>query len=291
MNDKYADFNNQKKKSEKNVIIGGAITALGVILALLGQSSENALLIVGIIIGLVGIIFLGLGMAAFTKLKKQFKDTVLTKMFEEAIPGIRYSPTHGLSQSVVYSTDFLKKADRFHSEDYLSGELDGVKFESSDVKLEERHVQHTKNGTRVYYVAYFVGRVFRFTFNKDFVGALQVLEAGSPRSRGYNKVKLESIDFNKKFKTYATEDITAFYILTPDIMEAIFKLEKTHPGRIGLSFHGDHLYVAINNNKNTFEVQMFRKIDDSMIKEFERDLLVIKDFIVTLKLNNNLFKK
>ncbi len=291
MSGKYVEFNKQKQKTEKKVIIGGVILAVGVILVLLGQSGGTALIAIGIVIGLVGLVFLVIGMSSFSKLKKDFKDTVLTKMFEEAIPGINYSPNRGLSQSVVYSTDFLKQADRYHSEDYLSGELDGVKFESSDVKLEERHVQHTKNGTRVYYVAYFVGRVFRFTFNKNFVGSLQVLEAGSPRSKGYNKVKLESIDFNKKFKTYATEDITAFYILTPDIMESIFKLEKNHPGRIGLSFHGEQLYVAINNNKDTFEVQMFRKIDDKMIKEFERDLLVIKDFIITLKLNNNLFKK
>jgi len=35
---------------------------------------------------------------------------------------------------------------------------------------------------------------------------------------------------------------------------------------------------------------MFRKIDDSMVEEFKQDLLVIKDFIMTLKLNTNIFK-
>jgi hypothetical protein len=36
---------------------------------------------------------------------------------------------------------------------------------------------------------------------------------------------------------------------------------------------------------------MFRKIDETVIEEFKKDLLVIKDFIVSLKLNNKLFKK
>ncbi len=291
MNDKYSEFNAKKKKSENKVVIGGVITAIGILMGMVGNASGNALFVLGIIIGIGGFIFFGVGMANFSSLKKTFKNTVLKPMFQEAIPGIEYQPEMGLAPQIVYSTDFLKVADRFHSEDHLRGELDGVQFISSDVKLEERHVQHTKNGTRVYYVAYFIGRVFRFSFNKDFVGSLYVLESGSPRSRGYSKVELESVDFNKKFKTYATEDITAFYILTPDIMEAIHNLEKRHHGRIGLSFHGEHLYVAINNNKDTFEVQMFRKIDDSMIREFQQDLLVIKDFIMTLKLNNNLFKK
>ena len=74
-------------------------------------------------------------------------------------------------------------------------------------------------------------------------------------------------------------------------MEAIHKIERRNPGRIGFRFHGEHLFVAINNNRDTFELKMFKKIDDSMIEEFKEDLYVIKDFIVTLKLNNNLFKK
>ncbi|OQX93593.1 MAG: hypothetical protein B6I17_02165 [Tenericutes bacterium 4572_104] len=291
MEDKLTKFNEQKKQSESKVIIGAIVIVVGVLLGLAGSASENALVIVGIIIGMVGFIFIAIGSSNFSKIKKTFKEDILAKMFQEIIPGINYKPNEGLSPQVVYDTDFLKRADRFHSEDFLSGELDGVEFISSDVKLEERHVEHTKNGTRVYYVAYFIGRVFRFSFNKDFVGSLYVLESGSPRSRGLKRVKLESIDFNKKFKTYSSEEITAFYILTPDIMEAIHKIERRNPGRIGFRFHGEHLFVAINNNRDTFELKMFKKIDDSMIEEFKEDLYVIKDFIVTLKLNNNLFKK
>lgn len=290
MNDKYGVFNAKKQASEQKVIIGGVIIAVGVIMALVGNANQNVLFYLGFAVGFVGLVFVGIGMSQFYTLKKSFKNEILSKMFQELIPGINYNPDMGLSQQIVYDTDFLKIADRFHSEDFLGGDVEGVDFVSSDVRLEERHVQHTKNGTRVYYVTYFLGRVFRFSFNKDFVGALQVLEVGSPRSRGYQKVKLESVDFNKKFKTYTTEDLTAFYILTPDIMEAIYKLEARNPGRIGLSFHGEHLYVAINNNRDTFELQMFRKIDASMVQDFMNDLLVIKDFIMTLKLNNNLFK-
>jgi len=95
----------------------------------------------------------------------------------------------------------------------------------------------------------------------------------------------------KKFKTFATTELSAFYVLTPDIMEAIMKLEQRNPGRIGLAFTGDTLYIAINNNVDTFELKMFRKIDDSVVEEFKQDLLVIKDVITALKLNNNLFKK
>lgn len=295
-NDKINKFNENKNQVEKKIIIGIILLVLAVASFLISSSRTTGdfdiFFFIMIIIGGAALIMFFIGLVGYYNLKKTFKKDFLSEMFTQLIPDVTYRPESGLSQEEVYSSEFLKRADRYHSEDYIAGKIGDVDFVSSDVKLEERHVQHTKNGTRVYYVAYFVGRVFRFDFNKVFTGNLQVLEAGSPYSRRkFNKVKMESIDFNKKFKIFAEEDITAFYILTPDIMEAIFNLEKRNPGRISMSFLGDHLYVAINNNRDTFELQLFRKLDQAVIEEFKQDLLVIKDFIVSLKLNNKLFKK
>jgi len=293
LNDKLNSFNHEKKSSEKLMVIAIIAIALGIIILLIGnQIPSEPLSVIGMIITSIGVITGIVSGAKFAKIKRRFKHEVLSHFFEEAIPGTKYFPEQGLMPVDVYQTEFLKRADRFHSEDLIRGQMDDVEFVSSDVRLEERHVQHTKNGTRVYYVPYFIGRVFIFTFNKEFDGRLQVLEAGSPLSDfKFLRVKLESIDFNKKFRTFATNELTAFYILTPDIMEALFEVEKRNPGRIGLSFQGDHLYIAINNNKDTFEIKMFQKIDDHMMDEFKRDLLVIQDFIHTLKLNTKIFKR
>jgi hypothetical protein len=289
----FIEFNEQKKKSEKKVIIAIIFIIIAAIGFLLSETDYNIVFFYfGIAFGLIGVVYFTIGMVEYAKIKKNFKSEVLANMFKAIIPDIAYLPERGLSEIDTYSSEFLKHADRYHSEDYISGKIGDVDFVSSDVRLEERHVQHTKNGTRVYYVTYFLGRVFRFDFNKNFTGNLQVLEAGSPYSRRkFEKVKMESVDFNKKFKIFTEEELTAFYILTPDIMEAIFNLERRNPGRISMSFLGDHLYVAINNNRDTFELQMFRKLDETVIEEFKQDLLVIKDFIVSLKLNNKLFKK
>lgn len=293
-NKQLNEFNENKKKIEKNYMFAFGFFALAVIAFLIisnGGSAEG-LIVIPIVILVAGLVFMIKGSSGYSKLKKTFKTTFLKSMFEELIPGIEYKPYEGLTASAVYEGEFLKKADRYHSEDFLSGKIDDVDFISSDVRLEERHVRHTKNGTQVYYVPYFVGRVFRFDFHKELVGRLQVLETGSPYSRyKFNRVKLESIDFNKKFRTYAEDEHTAFYILTPDIMEALFAIEKRNPGVIRFSFLDQQLYVAINNNKNTFELKLFKSISTEEIEMFKKDLLTIKDLIVTLKLNNNIFKK
>ncbi|AIO19154.1 hypothetical protein KQ51_01277 [Candidatus Izimaplasma bacterium HR1] len=283
--EKYVE---RKKKAEKRIIIGAAIILIGALGLLIGQDYGFIILIIGVIVGGV---FAGLGANDFQKLSKTFKVEVISGLMESLVDNGKYDPHFGLSQTQVYSSEFLKRADRYHSEDFLSGSMEDVNFVSSDVKLEERHVRHTKNGTETYYETYFLGRLFVFEFNKSFDGYLQVLEGARPTvNRKYKKVKLESVQFNKKFKTYSTSEHSAFYVLTPHFMEALLNFEKKNRGKIYFSFIDNMLYIGINNFIDTFELKMFRKLDNTVFAEFERDLLVIKDVIIELKLNNSIFQ-
>ncbi|MCK5387644.1 MAG: DUF3137 domain-containing protein [Candidatus Izimaplasma sp.] len=288
MEEKLLKFQLLKKKSEKNVVIGGILLVLGLILFVLLIEYGPY----GLILGLPGLVLIGIGFAKFSGIKKNFKSEVLHDVVVTFVEDGVFDPLKGLSQTVVYNTEFLKRADIFQSEDYLAGKMDGVSFVSSDVKLQERHVEHTENGTRTTYVTYFLGRVFRFEFNKSFDGYLQVLEKSKPTiKRKYKKIKLESVDFNKKFKTYSTSEHTAFYVLTPHLMEALRDFEKNNKGKISFSFIGKYLYIGINNFRDTFELKMFRVLNEETFSEFKRELFVIQEIVKELRLNNDIFKK
>ena len=288
MNEELIRFQEKKKIIEKKIIIGAAISLLSVLLFIAFMRYGPW----GLIPLIPGVIMMIDGSSKFKKLSTNFKNQVLSKVITEFVEDGVFHPNQGLSLNTIYGTEFLKRADRHHTEDYLAGKMDGVDFISSDVKLEERHVEHTKNGTRTYYVAYFFGRIFEFEFNKTFDGYLQVLEGGKPHSkRKFKKVQLESIDFNKKFKTYATNEHSAFYVLTPHLMESLMNFEKNNKGKIYFSFIGTKLYLGINNFRDTFELKMFKELNESSFEEFKRELFVIKDVVTELKLNNNIFKK
>lgn len=281
-------FKQRKEKSEKSIIIGAILLILGIALFVLLQN----IMVLGIIIALPGIVLLAIGFTKFQKLSDEFKVKVMKKLIEDLIEDGVYNPKFGLSMSQVYSSEFVRRADRDHTEDYISGVMDGVKFESSDVKLEEKHVRHTKNGTQTTWETYFLGRIFIFDFNKRFDGYIQVLENNRPHSnRKFKKVKLESVAFNKKFNTYSTSEHSAFYVLTPHFMEALMNFEKNNRGKIYFSFIDNLLYIGINNMRDTFELRMFKTLDQRTLDEFKNELLVIKDVIHELKLNNKLFMK
>ena len=79
-------------------------------------------------------------------------------------------------------------------------------------------------------------------------------------------------------------------MLTPHLMEALMDFEKNNKGNISFSFIDDKLYIGINNMRDTFELQMFKPIDENLLNEFKRDLNVVKDVVHELRLNNNIFK-
>lgn len=289
--DQLQSFQLKKASAEKKILIGGPVAILAAALFIFGAGSQFVMVVAGVLF-LIAIIYVIIGSTQFQKVVKSFKHTILSEKVKEWIKDGYYDPQGGLSQGDVYGCEFLKTADRFHAEDYVSGKIDDVPFEMCDVNLQERRVEHTKNGTRTYYVSYFVGQVYKLGFNKNFKGYVQVLESFYPEShRKYKKIKMESVAFNKKFRTHTTDDHTAFYILTPQLMERIMKLEKEHPGNIGVSFIDNEMYLAIHNNKSLLSVRMFQKIDESTLDGYKNDFNLLNDIVKELKINKNIFKE
>lgn len=284
--DDFEKIDNERKQCATLVSIGIGLVVVG-FLVVYGFQDMPA---IGIILALPGIIMAGIGGVKFSSLSKTFKNKYLRDLISKTFQNAEYYPDRGINEQRVYSTNLVKKADRFHSEDLIKGSIEGVGFETCDLKLEERHVRQTKNGTQVYYVTYFLGRFFEFEFPKEFKSKIIVTEGMiSTWFSNYKKIELESIDFNKKFKTYTLNEHDAFYVLTPHFMESLLELERNNPGTISLAFTGKKLNIALNNNRNTFEISLFRKIDINIIRQLERDLKVIKDIVVELKLNRNIF--
>ena len=285
----FEKWNQLKLKAKRYVKLSWPLIIIGFLTMWFTGQNKGVAYFIGIGLLILGLIFDIKGISQFNTIKKNFKYEVLKPLFEETIPGVSYDPEQGLEESVVQEIEYLKKAARFRSEDYLYGDIGSVSFKSSDVQLEERHVRKTKNGKQEYYRTYFLGRIFKFDFNKRFIGSLEVLEKQSPKSKDYQKVELESIDFNDKFDAFSTNDETAFYILTPQIMEAIIKLEERHQGDLGLLFKGQYLYISIHNKIDTFDLKLFKDFDKTMLQKFKDDLLMIQDIVNTLNLNQDIF--
>ena len=188
----------------------------------------------------------------------------------------------------------------FESNDYISGTYKNINFEQSDIHIQEKHETRDSDGKKhTTWVTIFEGRWMIFDFNKNFKANLQVTQKGFYNSKiensnkiKYHKIQLEDQEFNNQFRTYAQSEHEAFYILTPALMEKIKKLTNTINGKILLCFIDNKLHVGIQNNKDSFEHNIFKKIDENkVINEISKDIKLITNFVDELDLNNNLFRK
>ena len=177
-------------------------------------------------------------------------------------------------------------------EDYLKANYDGVDFEMSDFTFQERHVTTDSKGRQsVTYVTYAQGRFMIFDFKRDFNEIVRVVENAylGLHTRGLEKVETESIDFNDKFKVYASNPVTAYYVLTPQIQLKMLELESKFKGSVFFSYMQGKLYVAITDGVSILDINASKKISQETIEILDSQLLLPASIINELGLSSEKF--
>lgn len=232
------------------------------------------------------------------KFNKEYKNIYVLNFLKQNFENIIYKPEEGISKKEIKKYNTLNLGDKFTSNDYICGTYKNVKFEQSDIHIQEKYEEEDKDGNKIItWETIFEGRYMIFDFNKNFKSNVQVtsndfIKRSLPRIKNNKKVKLEDIEFNKMFKIYSEIEHDAFYILTPHFMEKIKKLYKELDAPIKLTFMENKLHVAVNNGDDSFEYNVLNPINEEEIEQdIIKDIKLITDFVNELNLDNNLFKK
>lgn len=229
--------------------------------------------------------------------KKIYKQNITLEALKSVFTDIDYSPNSGLPKSVIRNTLMMNIGDRYYSNDYISANYKGINFECADVHIKEEY--RDKDGDSHYYTI-FKGQWFIFDFNKTFKANIQICEnsfRGAKRgglfcNEVYKKVKMEDVDFNETFKVYAENEFDAFYVLTPNTMEKIKKLNNELDGNLLFCLIDSKMHIGLDNRRDLFEPNVYEKIN--LEEEKQRmlsDIKIITEFVDILDLDNDLFKR
>lgn len=229
--------------------------------------------------------------------EKNFKNIFVKKALEDNFENITYNPDKGFDEEFIDEIGMLDTADSYHSNDLITGEYKGIKFECSDIHIQEEHKSTDSDGnTTTTWVTIFEGKLMIFEFNKKFKADLQVSSASFgaealPWGKRFTEVEMEDVEFNKNFCVYAENEHEAFYILTPHFMEKLKEIEEKINAGIMFCFVDNKLHIAIDNNTDSFEYNVYKPIDEKEIEEnIIKDIKTITDFADELDLDNDLFK-
>lgn len=283
------------------VLIGILIT-VGVLLLLfflMGFTDVEDLGGAGLFIGVFAIITSCIGTCDhyLKRLAYTYKTEVMPKLVGVICQNAVYDPDGGISAKVFYnsglfpwdSTTFLRE------EDYIAGKVDKTDFEFCEAQLgHEETTTDQKGRTTTHEVTDFQGMAFNADFNKNFNG--QTTVSTSSVSNSLRKIKMESVDFNKIFKTYCADEIEARYLLSPALQERLVNLYNTMRETIGerhltMTFLDSRLLIFISTGKDRFEPTLLHKMS---LERVEKDFSCIKvmvDIVEDLNLNTRIWTK
>ncbi len=220
-----------------------------------------------------------------------YKRIFVLESLKEIFDNLNYNPNEGIAEEIVSKSGLIYLQDRFSSNDYISGTYKNINFEQSDVCVEKKEVDDDNNER---WIITFLGRWMNFEFNKEFKTNVIIFDSKEYNwwRSYYDKIEMEDDEFNKTFSVYAQNEHEAFYILTPHFMERMKGIEKAINGRITFGFINNRLYIALNNDDDSFEYNILKPINEIEIKEsIKNDIKIITDFVDELNLDNDLFKE
>ena len=235
---------------------------------------------------------------------QEFKQRVIKPLVKFIDPSLQYTtnayiPRHIFEKSKIITS----RIDRYSGNDNVTGLVDGVKIEFSDVLAEQ---EHTDSKGNKHYETLFQGMFLRAEFPKNFSARTVVLPDSAEKMFGsflgkmlqsYNfsraeLVKMDNPEFEKQFVVYATDQIEARYILSHSMMERILVFRKKVGHDLSLSFVGGEMFVAVHYDKDTLEPAIYHSLLDYKIaKEYVETLFFAMGIVEELKLNQKLWSK
>ncbi len=227
----------------------------------------------------------------FILYKKIVKDDIMD-CFIKFFDGFKYEPKQGLTAYDIRDSYIFPKFDDFSADDCFSGLYNGVAIRICEEKLIRYTYMNKKRRKQVV----FLGVVLELDMNKNFnyhtfvtkdKGIFNHLNG----KRGFERVALEDVVFEKEFEAYSQNQVEARYLLTTAFMERMLKLKELYKGKsINFSFLDSKVLIAINTKENMFEPCKLLKTNlqqDQVYKVFEQ-FITIFSVVDMLKLSQRI---
>ena len=256
---------------------------------------------------LTGVVLTKLNELLAESIGEKIKATVFPQLFSMMNPTYTYNRYIGLNAELFRKMALFKSSSyqheiHFEGEDAVTGTVEGVDFLMAEMvamrrirlmsvlnfieplfllvfvylqsfKFLKENVYVTTKGR--YYKKFFRGIFLQADFNKEFSGRVLICPKGVlnrynflSNTDGMETVLLDNGMFNDEFVVYATQKGTAFYVISPSIIDLVLSLKEKHglapivsfnDGKITVLFPGDKDYFIYDNETRITDVSYFDK--------------------------------
>jgi hypothetical protein len=259
-----------RKKARPLFVAGIAMLVVSAIIAIIiviGRETgsfypeENVpVIVLAAAIGVIGTVLVLTGKHHARKLKGFFGENVIRGCLAEIFDGLDYNHAMHIDKGMIRNAGLVSGWDECYGSDYCTGSYKGVRIQFSDIRLTEIERKKDKDGnTKESETTVFMGQWLICELDKELPARLRLREntrkvLGGDYQKGKGNLDTENEAFNEKYQIIADDEHTAFYILTPHFMEKIVEMDVKAHGRTFMCFDRNRIHIAINNNRDSFEI-------------------------------------
>ncbi len=299
----------------------GVLLAVGALVAviLFGFVIAQSFPFFFVIFGLVVTAIIGSGIWAFAvgpahkEYRASFKERVIGRLVSRRYPDAAYSAEDGIAIEDFRASGLFRQAiDRYDHEDLIAGRLGKTDFEVSEVQaLYKTESTDSEGNTTTHWHTIFQGLFFVGDFHKHFQGVTAVVpQSGSfgarsairgrlkrdhPAAKTFEDVRLEDPDFEDAFAVFGSDQVEARYLLSTSLMRRLLDFHELIDRRLWLSFVGDRMYLAIENDEDSFEPPSIwsrdATIDVHDLATYLAEIGLAEDIVEGLALNTRVWSK
>ncbi len=228
------------------------------------------------------------------RLKTYLSDNLVRPALEAVFEVTEYIPNAYTDPNRIKGKYFgIGKFDDASGSDYFKGTYKGLAVEMCDIHLTEERTRLSNGDIEKYDATVFRGLWLICDFGKELSAEVRLWEK-------YNKDELprgdwlltENDTFNRHFYIESEDEVEAFYVLTPHMMEYILAMDEAAEGHTHIRFEKDGwVQIAISTSRDGFEVTDYKQNATMLRQQFVKDIRRVTDLIDELRLVDTLYRK
>ncbi len=224
--------------------------------------------------------------------KTVYDEQIIAKAVQEMMPGASFEPDGAINSSKLYSLGVVPGFDNAYGSYLICYQKEGKECRFSNLTLTHMEVDH-KN--RYYQKAVFVGQAYVLHYKTDMAGYVRIMTTtmwmGKEALDGFRKqdknreekIETENQIFNEQFDVYATDAHTAFYVLTPLVMERLLAMKEKY-GSFGVAVSGSEIAIALCTGYYLFEApQSYQGIENISVENSKNEIQQMLVFAQTIE--------
>lgn len=211
-------------------------------------------------------------------LKEKYDQDIVMNAVHQILPGALCEPQNHINTWKLYEYGVVPKHQEAYGSYLITYEKNGQMCQISNIRLTKTVNSET--------VKVFEGQAYILNYKSELEGYVRIMptvmnNAGAERLKGFlglqkdkeTRVETENRSFNDNFEVYTNNEHTAFYVLTPYVMEQLMMMKRYYKN-FGVAVSGNQIMIAVDTDYYLFGMPTnFKDVNHMSVENSKQELV------------------